>query len=105
MYTKFTQDRIVQLRMQKGVSAHEMSLDLGENGSYINRIENKQAFPSMQAFFYICEYLQISPRDFFDMDNPAPLKIKQIMEESQKLDDVQLDTVMAVVKGLQHRPK
>ena len=43
--------------------------------------------------------------DFFDMDNPAPLKIKQIMEESQKLDDVQLNTVMAVVKGLQHRPK
>ena len=105
MFEDFFVERLTSLRDQKNVSAREMSLALGQNGSYINRIENKQAFPSMQAFFYICEYLQISPRDFFDMDNPAPLKIKQIMEESQKLDDVQLNTVMAVVKGLQHRPK
>ena len=105
MFEDFFVERLTSLRNQKNVSAREMSLALGQNGSYINRIENKQAFPSMQAFFYICEYLQISPKDFFDTDNPAPGKIYQIMEECKKLDDMQLDTVIAVVKGLQHKAK
>ena len=105
MFEDLFYDRLIKLRERKGVSAREMSLALGQNGSYINRIENKLAFPSMQAFFYICEYLQVSPRDFFDEDNPSPLKINQIIEESKKLDNTQLDTVMAVIKGLQYRPK
>ena len=46
-------------------SAREMSLALGQNPSYINRIENGKALPSMQGFFSICEYLQITPGDFF----------------------------------------
>ena len=105
MFEDFFAERLISLRNQKNVSAREMSLALGQNGSYINRIENKQAFPSMQAFIYICEYVQISPQDFFDMGNPAPMKINQIIEESKKLDDIQLDTIIAVIKGLQHKTK
>ena len=45
--------RLASLREQKGVSAREMSLALGQNESYINRIENGKTFPSLQAFFYI----------------------------------------------------
>lgn len=63
--------RLTSLREQKKVSAREMSLDLGQNGSYINRIENRKAFPSMQCFFYICDYLQISPAAFL-MIPPEP---------------------------------
>lgn len=105
MYEDFFVERLAALRNQKNVSAREMSLALGQNGSYINRIENKLAFPSMQSFFYICEYLQISPKEFFDVDNPAPGKINQITEEAKKLDDFQLDTVLAVITGLQHKSK
>ena len=54
MYEDFFAERLSFLRAQKNVSAREMSLAIGQNGSYINRIENKLAFPSMQAFFYIC---------------------------------------------------
>ena len=105
MYEDFFVERIIELRNQKNVSAREMSLAIGQNGSYINRIENRQTFPSMQAFFYICEYFQITPQEFFDENNPAPGKINQITEEAKKLDDFQLDTIMAVIKGLQHKPK
>lgn len=105
MYEDFFVERLASIRNQKGVSAREMSLALGQNGSYINRIENKLAFPSMQSFFYICEYLQISPKEFFDVDNPAPGKINQIIEEAKKLDDFQLDTVLTVITGLQHKAK
>lgn len=105
MFEDFFIERLTSLRNQKNVSAREMSLALGQNGSYINRIENRLTFPSMQVFFYICEYFQISPQEFFDENNPAPGKINQITEEAKKLDDFQLDTVMAVIKGLQHKAK
>ena len=105
MFEDFFIERLTSLRNQKNVSAREMSLALGQNGSYINRIENRLTFPSMQVFFYICEYFEISPQEFFDEKNPAPEKINQITEEVKKLDDFQLDTVMAVIKGLQHKTK
>ncbi len=105
MFEDFFIERLTSLRNQKNVSAREMSLALGQNGSYINRIENRLAFPSMQVFFYICEYFQITPEEFFDEKNPAPGKITQITEELKNLDDFQLDTVMSVVRGLQHKPK
>lgn len=104
MFEDFFIKRLVSLRNQKNVSAREMSLALGQNESYINRIENGKTFPSLQAFFYICEYLQVSPKDFFDEGNPEPVKIDQITEELKTLDSVQLDTVLAVIRGLQHRP-
>lgn len=102
MFEDFFVERMTSLRNQKNVSAREMSLAIGQNGSYINRIENKQAFPSMQAFFYICEYFQISPMEFFETDNHNPIKINKIMEELKTLDEVQLDTVLAVISGLRH---
>ena len=48
MYEEFTQNRILKLRMQKGVSARDMSLSLGQNSNYINQIENKKALPSQK---------------------------------------------------------
>ena len=56
-----------------------MSLALGQNPSYINRIENGKALPSMQGFFSICEYLQITPGDFFNEDSEAPREVRELM--------------------------
>ena len=40
MYENLFAERIAELREKKNVSAREMSLALGQNESYINRIEN-----------------------------------------------------------------
>ena len=58
--------RILELRTAKGVSAREMSLSLGQGAGYINNIENSNNMPSMSMFFEICEYLEVSPQEFFD---------------------------------------
>ena len=58
-------DRLSELRSQYGISAREMSLSLGQNPGYINNIENRKSLPSMAAFFDICDYLGISPEEFF----------------------------------------
>lgn len=100
MYEDFFAERVSSLRIAKNVSAREMSLAIGQNESYINRIENKQAFPSMQGFFYICEYFQITPADFFDLNNAHPAKINDILNSLFSLDNEQLDIVLAVANGL-----
>ena len=102
MYEDFFADRMASLRMKRSVSAREMSLTIGQNESYINRIENKQTFPSMQAFFYICVYFQITPKDFFNSDNPNPAKINDIINILYTLDDEQLEIIFNVAKGLSH---
>ena len=54
MYEDFVPERLAKLRTQKGVSARDMSLSLGQANNYINNIENKKSLPAMQSFFYIC---------------------------------------------------
>ena len=72
MYEDFVPERLAKLRSQKGVSARDMSLSLGQANNYINNIENKKSLPAMQSFFYICEYLGVTPQEFFDEGNPYP---------------------------------
>ena len=92
--------RLAQLRASKGVSARDMSLSLGQNAGYINNIESGKALPSMSNFFYICEYLNISPSSFFDMDTNNPQKLTQLLVKLKKLDDTQLNSISILVDGI-----
>lgn len=58
-------ERLTQLRMLQKISSRKMSLDLGQNEGYMNKIENGKTMPSMEAFFLICAYLNITPEEFF----------------------------------------
>ena len=93
-------ERLSQLRLAKGVSARDMSLSIGQSAGYINNIENKNNLPSMTAFFYICEYLDISPRDFFDFESSNPEKLNEIISYLKRIDDKQLDNLLGLIKGL-----
>ena len=100
MYEEFTQNRITQLRMQKGVSARDMSLSLGQNDSYINRIENKKSLPSLSGLFYICEYFNITPQQFFDVGNIYPDQLAAVIEDLKKLDAESLSYIAGMAKKL-----
>ncbi len=60
--------RLQQLRMAKGVSRQKMSRDLGMADTYIYNIEADYAYPTMTIFFAICEYFDITPKEFFDWE-------------------------------------
>lgn len=92
--------RIAELRTQKGISARDMSLSLGQSESYINKIENKRTLPSMTGFIYICEFFGITPQDFFNLDSPAPQKSKELLIEFEKLTASQADHVLQVIKDI-----
>ena len=90
--------RLAQLREQKGVSARDMSLSIGQNPGYINNIESGKAMPSMTGFFYICEYLNISPSDFFATEKSNPTRLTNIFNDLTRINIKQLDLVSAIIK-------
>ena len=100
MYEDFFPERLSLLRTKKGVSARDMSLSLGQSENYINMIENKKSFPSMSVFFIICEYLNITPQEFFEPGNDNPEKLNEIIADLKRLDDTALSNIAGVIKGL-----
>ena len=91
--------RLSQLRISKGVSARDMSLSIGQSPNYINVIEGGKNYPSMESFFYICEYFGITPKEFFDVESPAHAKISELAEIAKSLPDEQIDLLIAVAKA------
>ena len=92
--------RLAKLREKKGVSARDMSLSIGQNPGYINNIETGKSMPSLTGIFYICDYLGISPAEFFDTSSDNPARLKELTGYLKQLDDSQLENVTAIVKGL-----
>ncbi|MBQ8524001.1 MAG: helix-turn-helix transcriptional regulator [Clostridia bacterium] len=100
MYEDFVPERLAKLRTQKGVSARDMSLSLGQANNYINNIENKKSLPAMQSFFYICEYLGVTPKEFFDEENEYPEVMQEFIAEGKKLDAKSLEYILGIMKNL-----
>ncbi len=96
-------DRIAKLRTEKNISARDMSLSLGQSQSYINNIENKKALPSMQMFLYICEFLEVEPKDFFDEGIACPNTYNEASELLKALSKKQLDMVISLVKEIKDK--
>ncbi len=100
MYEKYLSERIAKLRATKKVSARDMSLSIGQNVNYINHIENGKSMPSMQVFFYICDYFNISPKEFFDEGTSNPALIKEVIDDLSTLDEKQITNIHEIIKGL-----
>ena len=96
MDTKFIRDRITQLRIQKGVSEYKMSYDLGHSRSYIYNISSGKSLPPMAEFLEICNYLGITPSQFFNDTTNNPALLQSAIEELLKLDD---DDLMLVISN------
>lgn len=93
-------ERLTRLRMNKGVSAREMSLALGQSVNYINHIENKKVLPSMVSFFNICDYLEITPQEFFTFETPVPLLCSEILSNLRLLDKAEIDSLNTIIKSM-----
>ena len=100
MDEKFIRDRIIYLRMQKNVSEYKMSLDLGHGKSYIQSIASGRALPSMSEFLYICDYLDVSPKDFFDPELKDPVLLEQAVSSMKELSNPDLRLLISIIDRL-----
>ena len=96
-------ERLSYLRILKNVSAREMSLSIGLSANYINKIENGKSLPSMAVFFDICDYLNISQTDFFDLENNDPDQVTGMIVGYKRLDNEARETVAGIVRVLNRK--
>lgn len=101
-YIEWFYKRLTELRLQKGVSARDMSLSLGQSESYINKIENKRTLPSFTGFLYICEYFEITPQEFFG-GSAAPKKTNELLCAFEKLTPAQTDHVIQIINDITNK--
>ena len=92
--------RITELRKKKGVTEHKMSLQLGRSRSYMQSISSGRSLPSMSEFLSICEYLNVSPRDFFDDGNSNPPLIRDTIDKLKTLPDNDLLLILTMINRM-----
>ena len=99
-YEDFIRNRITQLRISKNLSEYQMSLDLGHSKSYIQSITSGRALPSMTEFLSICEYLEVTPKDFFDDGLTNPDLIQKAVNGLKQLDDNDANLILSNINRL-----
>ena len=65
MTEAFIGNRIAELVNARRILTDMMSEDLAQSKDYIDNIIEHKQFPSMQSFLAICDYLELSPAEFF----------------------------------------
>lgn len=82
-----------------------MSLDLGHSQSYIHNIVSGRSKPSVDELLSICEYLHVSPRDFFDEENSEPALTQKLMDKTKRLSDKDVLALIGVAERLNDKAK
>lgn len=101
MEAKFIRDRITKLRMEKNVSEREMSISLGKAHNYIHSITSGKMLPTMESFFDICDYLDITPLNFFDANIENPFIIEEITRELKRLSNHKMQILLDMLKAIE----
>lgn len=96
----FVRNRISELRTKKGVSEYKMSLDLGHSKSYIQSISSGKALPSFSEFLFICDYLGVTPKEFFDADTKEPQLVCKLTELAKNLSTDDLTALITMAERL-----
>ncbi len=92
--------RLQQLRLEKGVDQKTMSQALGFTKNYIFNIEADYAYPTMPHFFAICEYLDITPAAFLQIEPETTGKEDDLLDAVKGFSNEEMDRVIAFAKGI-----
>lgn len=103
MDADFVRKRITQLRMEKGVSEYQMSLDMGHSRSYIQSIVSGKSLPSMTEFLYVCEYLGVTPSAFFDEQTKNPALLQKAIDEMRSLPDKDILSLISLIERFKEK--
>jgi len=99
----FIRQRITELRIKKGVSEYQMSLDMGHSRSYIQSIVSGRSLLSMGEFLYMCEYLNTTPSAFFDEHLENPALLQKAIDGMRSLPDQDILTLLGLIERFKEK--
>ncbi|MBQ8684514.1 MAG: helix-turn-helix transcriptional regulator [Clostridia bacterium] len=103
MDLQYIRERISVLRIKKNVSEYRMSTDLGHSKSYMQSISSGRSMPSLGEFLYICEYLGVTPKEFFDEDMKNPQLVQRLYELTRNMSEADLHILISTAERLNDR--
>lgn len=103
MEPDFIRQRITELRIKKGVSEFKMSSDLGHSRSYIQHIVAGRTLPSLQEFLYICDYLDVSPSEFFNENLSDPILVQKAYKLICEFDEEDLLALIPMLNRIKKK--
>lgn len=99
MDVDFIRKRITKLRVARDISEYKISTDLGFSKGYVQSITSGRSLPSLQALLDLCDYFNISPKDFFDEDTePESPLILEIVKNLRTLPEEDLTTLLEITE-------
>ena len=96
-YEKFIRKRILELRIQKGVSEYNISSHLGRSKGYIHNISSGKALPSLKELFAIIEYFKMTPSEFFEGKRHYSDLIHKVIDGVNDLSDDDLEALLGII--------
>lgn len=92
--------RISQLRAREGLSARELSLRIGKNEAYINRLEYRKNFePSISVINDIAVACNSSLEEFFYYDINQFKKDKEIIDLLKNASPITKESIINLLKN------
>jgi transcriptional regulator with XRE-family HTH domain len=93
-------NRISQLRVREGLSARELSLRIGKNESYINRLEYRKNFePSISVINDIATACNSSFEELFYYDIKQYKFDKELIELLKKTSENKKKAIIEILKN------
>ncbi len=94
-------NRISKLRTREGLSARELSLRIGKNEAYINRLEYRKNFePSISVINDIVEACNSSLSEFFYYNIDSYQKDREIISLLSRTNDNIKDAIIKILENL-----
>ena len=100
MDVSFIRERISILRIRKNVSEYKMSTDLGRSKNYIQSISSGRNLPSVSELLSICEYLEVTPKEFFDTEMNEPVLVHELVDTIKGLSEDDLKVLISVAEKM-----
>lgn len=77
-----------------------MSTELGHSKSYMQSISSGRAAPSLSEFLYICEYLGVTPKEFFDVCVEEPQLVQKLYSLTRCMPEADLKVLISTAERL-----
>ena len=98
-YLKRFRNRLMQLQNEYDVSSRALSTGIGSSSNYIQGVISGKSNPSLSKIFEICDFLEISPSDLFDFDQPIEADSFRFQSLGRKLTPKERSYFIEVMEG------
>ncbi|HXE91094.1 MAG TPA: helix-turn-helix transcriptional regulator [Terriglobales bacterium] len=102
------------LRQRTGLSQRQLALRMSVPRTYVSKIENEKATPTLSSIERLARALEVSVPELLNGGHSRDAEIRELMADDfiaelipylQKLDGMQLSSILAQVRDLSLRPR